>query len=181
MGNSKILAILTVLGDLAWLCLVLWVIPVSGCALFQTKPDVSHTNPGPTVKVDGHVPWSILLLPIIGGVASLVAGLFLPGFGRIGGIGAAASLATIAIILMIAKYANWIATGSLIGCMVLLVYIIFRKAKNIRELVATVEIIKERIPNQWDNIKAHINQSSSTQKVVKQIKAGMKGGNHEAI
>ena len=76
-------------------------------------------------------------------------------------------------ILMVAKFATWIAIITMVGAIVLLVYTIWIRQRALKEVVAGGEEFKSNVPIDLKtnfNGSQYANQSKPTEKLVKSIK-----------
>lgn len=148
---------------------------INGCSIFHAskaieQPPIELTPGQQLTKIVQSTNW-LVTLSIIGVGAGFFS--FLNGNGngiRIMG----ACFIVISLVLMVAKYAAWIAFLTMAGAVVLLGYTIIIKTKAIKEIIAGVQRVKD-INVAIDDRKIvnetlQNTQSASTQAVVKDVK-----------
>lgn len=160
------------------LIVVILLILISGCSSSflhsKPKPVVNKPTP-PEVQVIYKTDW--LVMAAIAGLAAAAAAMVIGGpTGLTVALPiAAASGTTLVTVLILAKYATWIALGGLVVLIGIILYIVFIKTKALKEIVAGVQKIKETIlttnwsKDEFNGVLSSV-QSPSTQKIVQKIK-----------
>ena len=146
-----------------------------GCATTPINPDITPTQT--LTKVVFKTNW-IATASIIGIAVSAFA--FLNG-SKSGIAGMVACFIALTMTLAVARYAQWLALGGLVGSVGLMVYSIFIKDRALKEVVQTVEQTRPYLDPGIDvNLFTDENsaiknaQHPQTTKLVKKIKKGLK-------
>jgi hypothetical protein len=154
---------------------VILIIGLTGCSGNQSTIPITTTGTGALLKTVANTNW-LVTVAIIG----IGAGFFSFLNGHSFGLKAMAScFVVLSVVLMITKYAVWIAGVTAVGGVVLLVYTILVRKKAAVEITGMIERLKRSLPDDvltsWfinDNkpCLADVHQSKTTTKIVKEAK-----------
>ena len=168
---------LNAIGVVGWVIYAIVLLFLVGCATPQ--PIIPDLDPTQTLtKVVFQTNW-IATVSIVG--IAISAFTFLNG-NKTGIAGMVACFVALTMTLAVARYAQWLAIGGLVGSVGLMVYSIFTKDRALKEVVQggqKFKLCEKGQKNLFNEAQAYV-QNPQTTKLVKKIKKGLDDAVHKS-